>query len=191
MVMGSTSTASLVIRLLMMMILAIFIASYRHELQQYRDCKQDGGEDDECDKKIDSAFSNNSSLRKVIGWMIFGLVVSIVYIFVALLGTICGFKGFQAEEAAKRQNLDGTRPGTLHTPNLRGLSAQGAGTQQPIVVQGRAVVVQEPIIVQAQVISTQKGIGASSVAPVIEEPIAPVIEEPMRVEERNVVRQSL
>ena len=179
MMMGLTSTASLVIRLLMMMVLAIFIASYRHELQQYRDCKQDGGEDDECDEKIDSTFSNNASLRKVIGWMIFGLVVSIVYIFVALLGTMCGFNGFQAEEAAKRQNLEGPRPGAA--PVLRGVVAQVAGTQQPVVVQGRAVV-QEPIIVQAQVISTQKSIGAP--------PIVPVVEEPMRAEEPNAVSQS-
>ena len=191
----STEIGALFIRFILMIVLSAYIAAYREELAEYRECKSDCNDkyaddlsavdcDEKCDNEIAGYFKDNVSLRQNVGWLIFGVVVTVIYLVVSTIAIAVGICGFQAEDAhpadeelgRERPNPAQVSPNAPTTVRVVHSGAVVAGTvipSQPIVVEANVISVTSP---QQQ----QQQSGAVHVVvqePRSSEPSAPVASE--------------
>lgn len=177
MMMMSTSIGALVIRFILMIVLSAYIDAYRKELSEYRDCKSDCNDetperdcDQHCDTEINGYFKDNVHLRRNTGMLIFGLVVTVIYLVVSSIAIAVGICGFQAEDGHRGgdEELGGARPNPARVSPSHPPARHVNGG---VIVAG-TVIPGQPIIMEANVISVTppQQQQAGSVRVVVQEP---------------------
>lgn len=124
---------------------------YKDEKQDYLDCRDEGRSKEECEEKYLSEPYDTTSRRKMANsYLLFALVVTVLWIPVALYGAACGIYGHGAEAQYRDAHPSATaRHRSSNGVVVVGSSIPAAAVQQPVIVAEATVVSVGPVAAPA------------------------------------------